>query len=38
MVVVAIEDGDADRRTGQRARGLEPAESTADDHDVRHVE
>jgi hypothetical protein len=37
MIVVAIEDRDADRRTRQRARGLEPAESTADDHDVRRV-
>ncbi len=34
MVVVSIDERDANRRTLQRARGVEAAEAAAYDHDV----
>ena len=34
VVIAAIEQRDAHRRVGQRARAVEPAESAADDDDV----
>ena len=37
VVVVAVEERDAHRRTLQRLRGREPAEAAADDHDVRRA-
>src|SRR6185312_16366766 len=35
VVVATIQERDLDRRVGELARGFEPAEPTADDHDMR---
>ena len=41
VVIAAVEQGDADRRALQRLSGGEPAEPSADDHDmwgfIRHM-
>jgi hypothetical protein len=35
MIVVTIEQRDADRRTGEGASRIEAAEASTDDHDMR---
>src|SRR5262245_10258054 len=37
MIVVLIDDRDGDRRAGEPARGVETAETSADDDDAREV-